>query len=452
VWRFRLTGAAFLFALCSAIAGAAVGGLVLQSQDPSGQIRTVDTAGQLDTSNPFFQNLGTNGRRCNSCHLPDQGWTITPQAVQQRFAATGGLDPIFRANDGSNCQNADISTLSERQRAFSLLLSRGLIRVGIDVPANAEFEIVSVDDPYACPANLVSAVPTASMYRRPLPATNLPFLTTFMWDGREPSLAQQANSATVGHAQGAPLTVAQENAIVAFETSLFTAQGQDHVAGNLSAAGASGGPDGLPRQPFFVGINDPVGLNPKGEPFNPRVFTIFSAWSTLLGNDATTQVRRSIARGEEIFNTRQFTIEGVAGLNGTTFSSGVTVPSSFTGTCTVCHDSPNLGNHSVKAPLNIGLTDPVRRTPDMPLFTLRNKQTNAVVQTTDPGRAMITGKWDDIGKFKGPILRGLAARAPYFHNGFAATLEDVIDFYDTRFDIGLTAQEKADLAAFLRVL
>jgi cytochrome c peroxidase len=65
---------------------------------------------------------------------------------------------------------------------------------------------------------------------------------------------------------------------------------------------------------------------------------------------------------------------------------------------------------------------------------------------------MATGKWADIGKFKGPILRGLAARAPYFHNGFAATLMDAVEFYDTRFQIGLTAREKADLVAFLQSL
>jgi cytochrome c peroxidase len=65
---------------------------------------------------------------------------------------------------------------------------------------------------------------------------------------------------------------------------------------------------------------------------------------------------------------------------------------------------------------------------------------------------MITGKWADVGKFKGPILRGLAARAPYFHNGSAGTLEDVIEFYEQRFNIGFTAGEKADLVAFLGAL
>jgi len=70
----------------------------------------------------------------------------------------------------------------------------------------------------------------------------------------------------------------------------------------------------------------------------------------------------------------------------------------------------------------------------------------------DPGRAWITSLWADIGKVKGPILRGLAARAPYFHNGSANTLSDVIEFYDQRFNIGFTAQEKADLIAFLNAL
>jgi len=122
------------------------------------------------------------------------------------------------------------------------------------------------------------------------------------------------------------------------------------------------------------------------------------------------------------------------------------------GTCTTCHDTPNAGDHSVPAPLNIGLVDASRRTPDLPLYTFRNKTTGDTVQVTDPGRALVTGKWVDIGRFKGPVLRGLAARAPYFHNGFAADLPAVLEFYDTRFSIGLSDQEKSDLEAFLRGL
>jgi len=78
--------------------------------------------------------------------------------------------------------------------------------------------------------------------------------------------------------------------------------------------------------------------------------------------------------------------------------------------------------------------------------------TGKVVRVTDPGRAMISGKCQDIGKLKGPVLRGLAARAPYFHNGAAATLDDVVNFYDQRFNLNLSERQKADLAAFLGAL
>jgi cytochrome c peroxidase len=89
----------------------------------------------------------------------------------------------------------------------------------------------------------------------------------------------------------------------------------------------------------------------------------------------------------------------------------------------------------------------------MPLYTLQHTDPPfETVQTTDPGRALITGAWQDVGKFKGPTLRALAARAPYFHNGSAADLAAVVDFYDERFGIGFTDDEKKDLIAFLRTL
>ena len=75
-----------------------------------------------------------------------------------------------------------------------------------------------------------------------------------------------------------------------------------------------------------------------------------------------------------------------------------------------------------------------------------------IFTVTDPGRALITGNCADIGKVKGPILRGLAARAPYFHNGSASTLLDVVNFYDQRFGIGFTEQQKSDLVNFLNAL
>jgi cytochrome c peroxidase len=131
------------------------------------------------------------------------------------------------------------------------------------------------------------------------------------------------------------------------------------------------------------------------------------------------------------------------------------------GFCGICHDTPNVGNHSVKAPLNIGIANAGANAPPaldisgLPVFTLKCTAGPLAGQTfvvTDPGRALITGRCSDIGKVKGPILRGLAARAPYFHNGSAATLMDVVNFYDQRFGIGFTDQQKQALVNFLNAL
>src|SRR5207253_1438139 len=134
---------------------------------------------------------------------------------------------------------------------------------------------------------------------------------------------------------------------------------------------------------------------------------------------------------------------------------------SVQGFCGTCHDTPNSGNHSVKAPLNIGvanagaLAPPALDIAGLPVFTVlctAGPLAGTTYQVTDIGRAMVSGKCKDIGRVKGPILRGLAARAPYFHNGSAASLQDVVEFYDQRFSIGLTDQQKTDLVAFLNAL
>jgi hypothetical protein len=428
----------------------------LTHPNADGKVTTFSPAGRIDLENPFFQDLGTNRRTCFSCHQPDSAWTITPANLERRFEKTRGTDPVFRNNDGSNCEGAIANTVAQKRAAYSLLLTRGLIRVGLDVPANAEFVIESVRDPYQC----FGASNDVSVYRRPLPSANLSFVSAIMWDGRESSpdtlihhdLLQQANDATRGHAAGLrDLTEAEAQQIVDFETNIFVAQSHDRGAEDLDANGASGGPDALAAQSFFIGINDPVGLNPMGTPFDPRAFTVFNPWTSVRGQGEIGQARRAIARGQEIFNTRPITLSGVGGLNMNTFPNGVTPPESFVGTCTICHDTPNAGNHSVKAPLNIGLTDPAVA-PYLPVYTLRNLVTNETVETTDPGRALISGKWKDISRFKGPVLRALSARAPYFHNGSAATLDEVLDFYERRFQMGLTPQERADLLAFLRAL
>src|SRR5215471_17512978 len=107
------------------------------SMNRSGFALTMNASGGPlnDPSNPFFQSLGTNGRSCHTCHEPETGMTLTPERARLRFEASRGLEPLFRTNDGSVSPNADVSSYAARRQAFALLLDRGLIRVGIGMPA-----------------------------------------------------------------------------------------------------------------------------------------------------------------------------------------------------------------------------------------------------------------------------------------------------------------------------
>ncbi|GAB2863119.1 hypothetical protein GCM10027277_34710 [Pseudoduganella ginsengisoli] len=462
------------------------GALVPTSPQPNadGTALTSSAAGAIDNSNAFFTPMG-NGRSCASCHAENSGWSVTPNRLQQRFAASSGADPVFRTVDGANNPNAPVGTLDQKRVAYSMLLTKGLIRVGMAVPANAEFSLVRADDPYG-----YASAKELSLFRRPLPSTNLKFVSTVMWDAREnrtvaagtagascilnanpalcyasvdSSLLTQASDAVRGHAEATrELTAAEQRAIVNFESGLVTAQLTSGAAGSLTEGGATGGPAALAAQPFYFGINDlEAGDYRTRAAFNRNVMAMFGAWRNLdaparpapgqrppaqpAQASAQDVARASIARGEQLFNNRPFTINRVAG-----FTDQLRVPNRVT--CSSCHSAPNAGSHSTPLLVDIGVADARVRTPDMPLYTLRNNATGETVDTTDPGLAMQTGRWRDIGRMKVPTLRGLAARPPYFHNGAQNDLAGVVRFYDRRFQIGFTPQEVADLSAFLRAL
>ncbi len=415
--------------------------------DAAGQTGSVLSIAPVQTANDaFFQSLGSNGRFCGSCHQDQSNWTITPPLIQAIFTATGGTDPLFRRIDGATCPTDNVSTAAALQTAYSLLLNQGLIRIGLPIPSGSQFAVASVKDPYNCTTSPTTGLtsPTSgivSVYRRPLPTTNLRFETVLMWDGRETSLTQQATDATLIHAQAfsAP-TAAQLSQITAFESALTTAQVSGVAAQSLSLQGATGGPAALASQAFAI-------AGPP--PFPANSFTLFAPWAGLTGTDATTQARLSIARGEAIFNTRPIAITGVAGFNNSVVN-GVSVGPTFKGACSSCHNLVNAGGNSLALKLDIGVTGAAP-----PEFTVHCTSGSLAGQTsvvTDPGVALISGQCADIGKTKVPTLRGLAARAPYFNNGSAARLADVVNFYDQRFRLGLAPQEKTDLVNFLSSL
>src|SRR5258706_2270607 len=416
--------------------------------NPGGASETYSTTGGgIDQTGPFFQSLGTNGRSCGSCHQPSDGMSVSAAHVEQRFSLTQGQDPIFRTVDGSNCNHSiDVSTLPGRSAAYSLLRTRGLIRIAIAVPANADYRVVGVNNPYGCNESDV-----ISMYRRPLPSTNLRFLSTVMFDGRESSplmgtqkityvlpphnldnllfdLAHQSVDATINHAQGDGTrpTPAEQQQIVNFEMALFTAQTIGNYAGRLDAHGANGGPVALTTQPFFLSINSSVNplvptletpgglVTPGDHHFTPAVFNPFDAWGSL----PDTSPRAAVARGQAIFNSKPINITGVAGINDDLSAGGLVAGgiSSLTGTRGTFPDTPNVGNHSFPTPLNIGTgdTSPSNASANLggldvsylPAITVCKTDlatggpTSICKTTTDLGQALIDGRFDHVGKIK----------------------------------------------------
>lgn len=242
----------------------------------------------------------------------------------------------------------------------------------------------------------------------------------------------------------------------------------------------------------------------KVDDSDPHTFgaDLFDAWANL-PNDGNSNgadaERAAIARGQEIFNTvvlhQPPDLDGKLLDVGSTANGGANadhpdrIPAGAPIHCVNCHASHNLGNNptpnfigrigtdsidilenlvatrSTLDPLVKNVLENVRK---LPVYCLRpNSDATPFtgpsgvacgsdpvnhpgdVRTTDPGRAMVTGLIADAGKFKPPILRNLAVRAPFFHAGTAKTVFEVIDFYDARFQIDLTQQQKRDLAKFL---
>jgi len=463
-----LTGLAYLaiavpYGHCQSILPA---GNAIESENGTGVSRTITTKKSFNQASAFFKSLGTNGRSCATCHTLTEGLNLSPEHAEQVFNETQGLDPLFATVDGTNAPNVDMSTLEARAAHTTMLRTKGLIRVQFHMPLNAQFSIEQAEDPY----NFASTT-DISCFRRPLPSTNLRFLSSVMWDGREsasePSirkaLKSQIKDAVAGHMEGiAPPSESDINDIINFETSLYTTQIFDNNAGTLEGRMLRASPEHLSKIPFYIGINQILNILPRKTPGDKNVFTMFERWQRRIEQPtALQQAQLSVARGEKLFNSRRFIISDVPGLNdafeqlpprqrGRFVSFKKTTQ--LAGTCSSCHNTPMVGSNSLPLLMNTGTADGARRTPDLPLYTLKNNTSGLSITTTDPGAAMTSGKWHDIGKFKVPSLRGLETHSPYMHNGFSGDLLDIIEFYNRRFQIGLSGREQEDLKAFLQTL
>lgn len=378
--------------------------------NPGGIAATFSTQGSVDLTGEFFQAQGTNGRSCASCHTAGDAWSINPDTLRRLFNRTDGTDPVFNLLDANN-PNMDVSTEEARRLAYSMLLNRGVFRRGGTPRPNSEWELIGVDDPhgYASLTRLVH-------WRRSMPTINFAQGSAIVnWDGgnsigadQHAGLVNQATRNVTGGQQGPPAPPEVIADIVAFEESLFTAQLIVPGVGRLDSGGARGGPEALSTMAKSQGR-----------------FDLYDAWI-----DHGNPRRRQIARGQEIFNSTN--------VNGRS--------------CNSCHNSANNGTNFNDLMFDVRTASAAVRTPDLPLYTFRNRTTGEIRQLTDAGRGQITGLWTDLGRFKTPTLRALAARAPYFHNGIAPTIEDVVRHYEIHMGFVYTDQERADLVAFLKAL
>jgi cytochrome c peroxidase len=455
----------------------------------------------ITANNAFFQSLGQNGRSCVTCHNPPSGMGLALTNIKKRFRANLN-DPLFAPVDGANCPDAvPVQYTSGSlyggnkgkgkkalKEAYSLLLTKGLIRIPIKIRADAEYTVEVVSDRPGCNNNAtfgkdpVTGEKILSMYRRPILSANLRFKspestdgntvanppTNVMWDGREPSLRTQAVSATLGHAQALnPPTAAQIDQIVDLETKFFSAQVIDKQARRLDTNGAEGGPVHLSGR----STEAPTAFPP------PPAFDEYDNWANLTGN-ATADAQASIERGQVLFNTKPLTMANVGGFNDL-FPPGPPFNplTAFPATCSTCHGFPHagselvlppqrdigVGGHATAASFNgdlavqgFGSSPPPAN--DLPIFKFtcingaKHPFYGTQIITNDPGKGLITGKCSDLGQQTVPQLRALSARAPYFHDGSAPDIGAVLDFYDQRFNINFTVQEKTDLVNFLSAL
>lgn len=458
-----------------------------------GRLGLVNTEGVVVTDgHPFFEALGTNGRGCVTCHQPSDAMSLSVATIQQRWRDTNGSDPLFAAIDGKNCPHLPQGDPA----SHSLLLERGLFRVALPwPPANAEpeFAIEVVRDPTGCNTHpvygLEGELGQISVYRRPRPVINMRYVASsrfgvspfigktgqlsaidpdtgrpqnmnMMADARVVTPKTQAQAAAGDH-MGITLDAGQLARIEAFELQLYGAQAWSNGAGNLNE---EGGPSGIGPQAMANGSDGVLGNNTTR-----YVFPMEDKWADLPAGDSAEEAdrnafRESVQRGHNNFFYRTFWIKDATHIN----TVGLGNP--IKRTCATCHGMHMTAMDTANGWMDLGTTNHpwaleppespwADELPAMPLFKITCREDlpphpflGRTIYTQDPGRALISGKCEDVGAIVIQQFRGLSARAPYFVNGSAATLREIVDFYDRRFNIRYTEQEKTDLVNFLSVL
>jgi hypothetical protein len=362
-------------------------------------------------SRPYGGNVVSNGRSCFTCHrgvkATNLGFPATP------LSATIPLtDPLFTGID-ADAQGDPDGMVNLDQHA---LIKYRPIRFNLTR---------SESDPFR----------QGFGWRKSIRLVNVAFAHSFLNDGRGRSMFEVDRGAVFSHTQPTDnrfddlFSVQDGNDLEAFQFSILSDP-------RLAALRD-------PTDPLFpVLVNDPFYTVPITTTAQKHGRDVFQ--DKCMSCHSTPNVFNNLSNVEPLgAATRPPNFPSFAPTVGRLFDVGVAERNKFN----LRFSHYDGGGHFTPIVLPLAKEDG-----STAMFTM----------TYDPGLGLLTGRLEDIGRFKVPQLRGVKDNGPYFHDNSAATLEEVVDYFNSdfynqsrdgsNFPIHLDAKERADLLEFLKIL
>lgn len=395
--------------------------------------------------------LGGNGRSCADCHMPADGFQLSPASARARFDALKAKreqdknadDPLFRPVDAD-----DFRINGENAVDFSNLVENGLIRVTMPLPLNVKL----IDPATGQPTDETSV----DLWRAVMPVRNVaitgPDSVLPIWPPGAPRVPIMGQDPNGPNRQGGYQHDAR------FGTLQEQARGALIAHAQVSVEPPQGMLDDL------TAFQQTLFSSPSVELLADSIFSGSTPFA-----DPDPELNQIEQQGKVVFNRACAQCHG-----GTLHPSGSTPEAAIV--------RPIVRYHNIATACPRPATDGYAPCPER---LTRNARTYRItlangnfqfVTTSDPGRLLLTGQPADLGVMDITQLRGISQTAPYFHNNSAATLEEVVDHYIAFFartarnnpppnlppilssnglvvDRGfVTADERAALLAYLRKL
>jgi cytochrome c peroxidase len=380
----------------------------------------------------------SNGRSCATCHVHQDHTTLSPDHVAELLASDPD-DPLFNALDADDPGAAQLTYQH---------LAKGLVRVVLHLADNVDIidaagQVITAPDRRL---EVWRAVPSVA---------NSAITAPYQYDGRAPTLQDQAQGAIIAHSQGGPVRPEQLDRIAQFEQTVFTS-GRARLVYDQLERGVPLDQIRVPEEHLRLSASEQRGR------------TLYNTGCAPCHGGATTrQITSQVVHDSGFFALGpdgyvEFDVKPgappvpvLAPHANDGFLAGYSVLSYFgqIGALPTFNASVTLPQYRLRfytdatrehaltelPPAFVTLSgDPTDPRPAVDANGAPLVGPNFLPQafTTDPGRAAITGDPLDFEAFDVPQLRGIAHTAPYFHDNAAATLLDVVDIY-SRFVLGV---------------